>query len=259
VFDGHCGGEASKFAKNNLLNELYYQESVEKAFINTERLFYQHVLNIEEPHTNQDQEGLTLRIPKQKDRSGSCALVAILKGLEVNVVGVGDCTALRILKNGIFQIVNIRHRISEGGTEFVGEELTRIANAGLHVESERVNGELEVTRAIGDFKYKGNQTEERLHAVCCIPTQNSFRIGNQDLYLLLFSDGIGDGIEMHQIVQELSLAELDKEGLIKKIKHLILLAAHESMDNCSLVCLNTQELYRSEEFLTSGLTINLKK
>ena len=253
VFDGHCGLTAVKFVKNSLFEELNVQETYRDAFIQTERLLKQKI-NEDWEDTRKEvdvKEGeLRVRLPKHVDSSGTCALVAVINDLFVTLVGVGDCTGLRVMKNGMYQVVNTRHRIIEGEEAKNTKEVQRVEKAGLFIENDRVNGELEVTRSIGDFKYKGNQESEELQAVTCIPDINSFEIGNDDKYLLLFSDGISDGIQNYEIAEKICQYE-SKESMIAALKGLIIMSAHESMDNCSMILIETDIIWNHWSFLHS--------
>ena len=139
------------------------------------------------------------------DRSGTCAIAAILKDGHLTVANAGDCTALLIHKDGSHQVLNTLHRpnsvlIAPYEMQHCSEGM-RINEAGLCVQQNRVNGELAVSRSIGDFGYKGMFEEESKHAVTCIPTITRIPITDQFKCLYLYSDGIGDGMEPFQIAE----------------------------------------------------------
>ena len=223
VFDGHSGSEAAKFCKENLLSELLHEcqdgftsEAITQAFISTERNFRTHCANSPKPEVSE----LNIRIPKSYDESGTCALVAIVQGTKVTIAHVGDCQALIVNKDKTFQHVSRMHRCTNAKEDEA--EIERILAADLYVQGKRVNGELAVSRSIGDFKYKGSALEEEKHAVTCVPSISTFTLTPEMHSLILYSDGIGDGISAEKIA--LSVGDLPLEEIVS-------IAYNESRDN----------------------------
>ena len=113
------------------------------------------------------------------------------------------------------------------------EETARIEAAGMHVEGKRVIGELAVSRSIGDFRYKGNHLEEYLHAVTCIPSITHVQLTAQHKCLLLFSDGISDGISNEKL-RDLVIADSPQAALAAAVQE----AYGTSRDNTVLMCID---------------------
>jgi serine/threonine protein phosphatase PrpC len=229
VYDGHGGKDTVTFAKQTLLRTMASMPRLEgndirQAFVDTERSFkvfqQRRKEKCEEERLKQIESAvksesvpnvaavasagggpppLTLRSPSSPpiekiDESGSCCLVAIVReeegGKVVTVAALGDCTALLVNHDRTFSVVIAHHKP-------LGEiEVERILRAGLSVAGNRVNGELAVSRSMGDFQYKGWNEEEHLHAVTCVPEIVSLHIDPRvHCCLLMFSDGVSDGIE----------------------------------------------------------------
>jgi protein phosphatase PTC2/3 len=76
------------------------------------------------------------------------------------------------------------------------EEKARIEAAGGFVQGDRVNGELAMSRALGDFRYKRNETLEKSeYPVICYPDVAVHeRTGKNDQLLILACDGVWDVI-----------------------------------------------------------------
>ena len=72
----------------------------------------------------------------------------------VYVANAGDCRAICSIKGELVELSN-DHRISNP------TEITRVKNAGGYIEKDRVNGELTVTRGLGDFSFKRNPYEKK--------------------------------------------------------------------------------------------------
>ena len=72
-------------------------------------------------------------------------------------------------------------------------ELSRIQRSGGFVEEGRVNGMLALSRALGDFEYKGNtQVHAKDQAVTAFPEVRIEPIDASTQYVLLACDGIWD-------------------------------------------------------------------
>ena len=73
------------------------------------------------------------------------------------------------------------------------EEKDRICKAGGFVMNNRVNGDLAVSRTLGDFTYKGNQgLHPTLQSVSCEPDVRIISRDPKDNYVILACDGIWD-------------------------------------------------------------------
>jgi serine/threonine protein phosphatase PrpC len=231
VFDGHGGQGAVDYASANLLKDLArasLDEEIVAAFVNSERGF--NASRYSSPPVARPDAPPPLRLTS--DTSGTCATVAICRGSKLSIANVGDCTALLISHDGTFQVLSKTHRL-EPECELYSDEVKRIEAAGLYVEQNRVIGELAVSRSLGDFNYKGHQVEEHLHAVTCVPSISHHQILATHKCLLLFSDGIGDGIS-NQTIAKLVMAGPDTKTAL----FAVLLEAHQaSRDNTVLMCI----------------------
>ena len=73
------------------------------------------------------------------------------------------------------------------------EERKRIYNANGFVEDGRVNGMLALSRALGDFEYKGNSMfKARDQAVTAFPDVKVVPLSNDVQFILLACDGLWD-------------------------------------------------------------------
>jgi serine/threonine protein phosphatase PrpC len=258
VFDGHSGKGSMEYARKHLLNFLAFEvqeecsdANIEKAFIGIERGLkkFNETNDLEAAkHFEADASAHAasgggapppLRISSHSyapDRSGTCAIVAMIKNGELIIANAGDCTALLIKKDGTHQVLNSIHRpnyTSIPSSEVrMCNEVVRIYGAGLCVQQNRVNGELAVTRSIGDFGYKGIHEEEARHAVTCIPSITRFPITDEFKCLYLYSDGIGDGMEADEVAQyDTATSHIQTRD---KLEYLLRTSMEKSRDNATL-------------------------
>jgi serine/threonine protein phosphatase PrpC len=83
--------------------------------------------------------------------------------------------------------------MSEDHKPSLPAERERIEKAGGKVRFDRVNGELAMSRALGDFQYKKNTTiPDSEQLVICIPDISVHRRGVDDEILILACDGVWD-------------------------------------------------------------------
>ncbi|ORZ20362.1 phosphatase 2C-domain-containing protein [Absidia repens] len=105
------------------------------------------------------------------------------------------------------------------------KETQRIKNAGGHVEFGRVNGNLALSRALGDFEFKQRDDlgpEEQ--AVTADPDITEHRITEKDDFVIIACDGIWDCMTNQEAVNFVR-AELSKEKPHKEI-------CETMMDHC---------------------------
>lgn len=100
------------------------------------------------------------------------------------------------------------------------EEKARIEAAGGFVEENRVNGSLALSRALGDFEYKGKDdmpfTEQ---AVTCDPEVRQVTRQTNDAFVVLACDGIWDCLTSEETVQQVreSLAGVQEDQPVSPI------------------------------------------
>ena len=119
--------------------------------------------------------------------AGSTAITAAIRGSRLVVANVGDSRAVLCRKGGLAVACSKDHKTSDP------TEYARIVAAGSWVSVGRVEGDLAMSRAIGDFRFK---YRERLgaedQAVTCAPDVTQFELDPDDEFLILASDGIWD-------------------------------------------------------------------
>jgi serine/threonine protein phosphatase PrpC len=72
-------------------------------------------------------------------------------------------------------------------------ERDRIQRAGCIIVEGRVNGNINLSRSIGDFEYKNNaQLDAKSQAVTAFPDVQDTELTSDDKYLILACDGIWD-------------------------------------------------------------------
>ncbi|KAK4004606.1 hypothetical protein OUZ56_006339 [Daphnia magna] len=209
VFDGHAGTDAAFYAASQLHEKLVSNakfasepsEALREAFLATDLAFVTE-------HENERLKG------------GSTAVVSLIRGNLLLTAWLGDSQAV-LVKDGVAtQLVN-PHKPDRS------DEKERISNLGGEVifwdGAYRVNGQLAVSRAIGDASYKPYVTAE--------PDMVAITLDGQEDFLIIGCDGLWDtiGVDesafivlqyLHHEIAMLHLEIAHSLYLFKKKKHL---------------------------------------
>ena len=133
------------------------------------------------------------------DHSGSTAVCAFVTPTHIVIANCGDSRALLASNEGNCIWASDDHKPYDEG------EKARIEAAGGSVSMKRVNGDLAVSRALGDFVYKQFKPDGTALAspdrqqVSCIPDVKSFPRADHQGFLVLCCDGIWDVMTNEQV------------------------------------------------------------
>ncbi|KAK0503893.1 PP2C-domain-containing protein [Armillaria luteobubalina] len=184
VYDGHGGSTVAKFAGLNvhkrLLNEesykaKNYEESLKRAFLGTD-------------------EDMLGNPAHSRDPSGCTAVAALVTDDKIYVANAGDSRSVLSIK-GEVKPLSFDHKPTND------VERTRIAGAGGYIEYGRVNGNLALSRALGDFEFKKNYSlSPEKQIITADPDVTCHEITEEDEFLVLACDGIWDCLTSQQVV-----------------------------------------------------------
>ncbi|WVQ85699.1 hypothetical protein IAT38_007865 [Cryptococcus sp. DSM 104549] len=185
VFDGHGGSAVAKFAGTTLHTRLAglqsyksgnYEEALTQAFIKTD-------------------EDLRADPAFFNDPSGCTAVVGLItKDGRIIVANSGDSRSV-LGYHGEAKPMSFDHKPTNA------EETARITSAGGFVEFGRVNGNLALSRAMGDFEFKQNfSLAPEKQIVTVVPEIHSHKIDGEEEFLVLACDGIWDCLTSQQVI-----------------------------------------------------------
>lgn len=188
VFDGHCGNKVARYCGENLYQRIFRDPSFEQK--RYEDSMVAGFLGI-------DQD--ILSDPRlQNDSSGCTAVVAFATPTHVYCANAGDSRCV-LSRNGKAIALSADHKPTNEG------EMKRIQKAGSFVSYGRVNGNLSLSRAIGDFNFKQNKTlPPALQAITAKPDVVVHELTPDDEFLVLACDGIWDVMSNEQVVSFIS-------------------------------------------------------
>jgi len=184
VFDGHGGDMASIYSQEHFL-------SMFTKCLNTGKFDTSNSISLGEA-LNQtflllDSE--MAKLPKMKsgeDHSGTTAIVGLITATHCIVANAGDSRGILSTNQTVIPM-SFDHKPTDE------IETARIENAGGFVSSRRVNGDLALSRALGDYSYKNRQDlDATKQQVIAKPDIKIHTRQSEDEFLLLCCDGIWD-------------------------------------------------------------------
>lgn len=130
---------------------------------------------------------------------GTTANIVILDNNYFYVANAGDSLAV-VYKNRTAIRLNTEHKPS------IPSEEERIAKAGLKIFNNRIEGKLNLSRAIGDLCFKNNsKLKPYEQAVTCYPEINKYKITDDMEFIVMGCDGIWDCVDIQKFCNHISL------------------------------------------------------
>ncbi|XP_057968199.1 probable protein phosphatase 2C 60 isoform X2 [Malania oleifera] len=228
VYDGHGGKAVSRFCAKYLHQQMLEHEaylagdlvtSVQKAFLRMDEIMcgqkgWRELAILGDKWDMLAEEGETCsprssQVNGQIDdwsyeegahsdydgpNAGSTACVAIIQNNKLLVANAGDSRCVISRKGQAYNL-------SRDHKPDLEVEKERIVKAGGYVQVGRVNGNLNLARAIGDVEYKKNKllpVEKQI--VTANPDISTVELCNDDDFLILACDGIWDCMSSQQLV-----------------------------------------------------------
>ncbi|KAL2204199.1 PP2C-domain-containing protein [Sarocladium strictum] len=208
VFDGHGGDKVALFSGENLPSILLkqdtfksqdYSQSLKDTFLATDRAI--------------------LNDPKYEEEvSGCTACVCLIAGKKLYVANAGD-------SRGVLGVKGRAKPLSFDHKPQLDTEKNRITAAGGFVDFGRVNGNLALSRAIGDFEFKKSaELPPEKQIVTAFPDVEEHELTDEDEFLVLACDGIWDCQSSQAVVEFVRRGIAAKQELEKICENM--------MDNC---------------------------
>lgn len=183
VYDGHGGAAVAKFAGKHL--HKFITKRPEYSGISVELAMKRAFLDFDKEMLHNGTWG--------EQMAGSTAIVVLIKEKRLYCANAGDSRAIASV-GGMVRPLSIDHKPSNE------TEVKRIMAGGGYVENNRVNGNLALSRALGDFMYKRNTSmkpEEQI--VTADPDVISCDVNEDWEFIVLACDGIWDVMSSIQV------------------------------------------------------------
>ncbi|KAM3146079.1 hypothetical protein pb186bvf_001736 [Paramecium bursaria] len=191
VFDGHGGKEVAQFVekhfleelqKNKNFQELKFEEALKETFLKMDDLL----------NTPAGQQELNQIKGSDDDASyaGCTANVALIHKNTLYCANAGDSRSVLCRSNGPFDM-SVDHKPDNP------EEKARIEKAGGFVNDGRVNGNLNLSRALGDLEYKrDNRLRATEQLIIAVPDVKKTELDyTTDKFILMGCDGVFETLD----------------------------------------------------------------
>uniref|UniRef100_A0A7S0LP81 PPM-type phosphatase domain-containing protein n=1 Tax=Coccolithus braarudii TaxID=221442 RepID=A0A7S0LP81_9EUKA len=195
VYDGHGGDMVAHYTAKHFLTHLYkempYDHTAADFVAKSQQAFEVAVMALDA-----ELKGLSV-VESGQDQSGSTSVMTLVSPRHVICANTGDSRAV-LSRSGQAVALSHDHKPFNPG------EKERIENAGGTVKFNRVNGDLAVSRALGDFVYKRCDTvEAKEQAVTAFPEVIiEQRVPEEDEFIVLACDGIWDVMSSQEVVDK---------------------------------------------------------
>ena len=202
VYDGHCGNTIAKYSSENLLSEFLKHSDIVD------------ILNSENNNKNFPEVDIISKAMKEvfvilddymrtippwkngEDQSGTTAVCSFITPEHIVIANCGDSRAIFSRGNEVV-LVTRDHK------PYMDDERNRIERAGGSVMMQRVNGSLAVSRALGDYEYKGMENITSVEQQVS-PEPEIFalkRENDKDEFLVIACDGIWDVMSNQEVLE----------------------------------------------------------
>ncbi|KAJ0246434.1 protein phosphatase 2C 49 [Hirschfeldia incana] len=189
VFDGHGGSEAATYVKQNAIRLLFEDEK----FPQTSEV---NSVYVEEVKSSLRNAFLQADLALAEDCSissstGTTALAALISGRILMVANAGDCRAVLCRKGKAIEM-------SHDHRPIYLPERRRVEESGGVIEDGYLNGELSVTRALGDWDMKRPHGSKS--PLISEPEIKQITLTEDDEFLVIGCDGIWDVLKSQEAV-----------------------------------------------------------
>ncbi|XP_041970031.1 probable protein phosphatase 2C T23F11.1 isoform X1 [Aricia agestis] len=184
VYDGHGGANVAEYAGKHL--HKFITARPEYHLGNIEEAMKQGFLDLDQAMLEEDM---------QEKVAGSTAVCVLIKDNTLYCANVGDSRAVASVA-GEVEVLSYDHKPNNE------EELRRITAGGGWVQLNRVNGNLALSRALGDYIFKRNvKLSPRDQIVTAYPDVQIRQLNEYWEFIVLACDGIWEVLSNEEVVQ----------------------------------------------------------
>ena len=221
LFDGHSGKDVGIYLMENLHKILHNEFKENNVLNNTDTETLKNI--VINSFNKVDQE---INLQNYKNETGSTGTILLLykdensqSGKSILCANVGDSKAYLITKTEM-KLITKDHKCNDLN------EVKRIKDSGGVVFRERVFGTLMLTRSFGD-------KEMKKYGVLSTPDIFTKNVENNDLFVVIASDGVWDVVEEDEIFKMSQEKNISSNDFSKKIINLA--KERDTHDNISCI------------------------
>ncbi|KAI3687076.1 hypothetical protein L1987_80767 [Smallanthus sonchifolius] len=244
VFDGHGGSEAASYLKEHAMRLFFIDSDLPQTSNIDDDMFLQELENCHCKAFLLADQALSDEC-SINDYCRTTALTALILGKHLVIANAGDCRAV-LCRKGVAVQLSQDHRPS------YLEEKVRVEALGGFIEDGYLNGELAVTRALGDWHMKSPSSP-----LTATPDVRQMVLTEDDEFLIIGCDGIWDVMSNQEAVafvrRHLRLYD-DPNCCARELVNQAL--RRDTSDNLTaiVVCFSSASAARPPRFRCSSLT-----
>uniref|UniRef100_A0A8C5B9D2 protein-serine/threonine phosphatase n=1 Tax=Gadus morhua TaxID=8049 RepID=A0A8C5B9D2_GADMO len=213
----------SRCAHGKVFGVILYQEGSEEEDGDSSELEEEEDTDEGEEDSEDEEEEEEMCLPGMDGKeepgsdSGTTAVVALMRGKQLIVANAGDSRCV-VSESGKAVDMSYDHKPEDE------LELARIKNAGGKVTMDgRVNGGLNLSRAIGDHFYKRNKNlppEEQM--ISCMPDVKVLTLHDDHDFMVIACDGIWNVLSSQEVVDFVSARiKPDQAGKVRPLSNIV--------------------------------------
>ena len=206
LFDGHGGEDSAKYAKERI-PELLAKNLITSSSATIEKCIINSFIKVDNELKFYDSEN-----------TGTTATVVFIYEKNLYLANVGDSKCVMVSDNGI-KTLSYDHKCTDE------KEIERVKKSKGKIINNRINGQLALSRALGDYSLKK-------YGVIPTPFTNKVEIEMNDKFIIIASDGVWDVTDENDINLIVNKSCLPYEICEFIIQHSILKG---SRDNISCI------------------------
>ncbi|GMP67841.1 hypothetical protein CsSME_00027696 [Camellia sinensis var. sinensis] len=189
VFDGHGGSQAATYLKDNAMR--FFFEDVDLPPTDDDDSFFKELEDSHRRAFLRADRALADDSSLVASDCGTTALTALVVGRHLLVANAGDCRAV-LCRNGVALQISNDHRPT------YLPERQRVEELGGTIKFGYLNGELAVTRALGDWHLK--RPFGSASPLTAEPDIHRILLTEEDEFLILACDGVWDVMSNEEAV-----------------------------------------------------------
>jgi len=209
ILDGHRGHQVAEYCKRNIiniLNDLYNYSELKEEVEKIKYVFNKLTKKLEEELIQYSMEHI----------SGSTITIIYLLPDNILVLNIGDSKSLLIYNNYTYKELTTDHK------PYITLERKRIEKAKGKISNGLINNDLNVSRTLGDFKYKSQKSLlEHEQIIINTPYIQLYTINKLEKYLIISNSSIWDLFTNQKMIDFIEHINKKGEYDTKKIIELV--------------------------------------
>jgi len=236
---------------NTKIEDIFFEKGgKQNATLNTLASF-EDTFNIKKYNLNFNEKNITETLELIKNHSSPFPLSTSLENFVANEMGT--TANIMLIKNGIIYIANVgdslsvmyknkkAYNLNREHQTIIESEKERVLKSGANIVGYRINGMLNLTRAIGDLKFKSNKKLKR-HEQSVIALPEITKIEDTDGidFIIMGCDGVWDCVK-RQLVCDFVDKQI-KENPDKNLSDILKIIFDRCVSSVSGVILGTDNM-----------------